>query len=76
MSGKGVMTWPDGKRYEGTFFEDKKHGIGEFHWPNGNIYSGGWQYGKMHGQGTITNINEKRKFNCENGKRKQQIPFQ
>ena len=25
-------------RYEGQYFEDKKHGYGEFTWPDGRIY--------------------------------------
>jgi len=30
MNGKGVTQWPDGKRYEGEYLDDKKHGYGEF----------------------------------------------
>jgi hypothetical protein len=26
MHGKGQFTWPDGRQYDGDYFEDKKHG--------------------------------------------------
>lgn len=29
MSGKGIMRWPDGKVYEGEFFNDMKNGFGK-----------------------------------------------
>lgn len=32
MHGKGIFTWKDGKKYEGDYFEDKKHGFGAFIW--------------------------------------------
>ena len=32
MNGKGVMTFPDGTRYEGEYVDDKKHGEGELKW--------------------------------------------
>jgi len=40
MHGTGVFTWPDGKRYKGKYFEDKKDGYGEFYWPDGKVYKG------------------------------------
>ena len=35
---------PKGRQntYEGYFFEDKKHGYGEFIWDSGNIYRGNY----------------------------------
>lgn len=30
MNGKGVTQWADGKRYEGDYKDDKKHGFGIF----------------------------------------------
>ena len=32
MEGRGVFTWPDGKRYEGEYKNDKKSGYGKFFW--------------------------------------------
>lgn len=30
--GYGVFTWPDGRRYEGEYVDDKKEGNGVFFW--------------------------------------------
>lgn len=30
MNGYGEFEWPDGRKYFGQYFEDKKHGIGIF----------------------------------------------
>ena len=46
MHGIGVFYWADGKRYEGSYIQDKKEGYGEFYWPNGNWYKGYWKGGK------------------------------
>jgi hypothetical protein len=46
MHGHGDLVWPDGKRYIGSFFEDKRHGEGRFIWKDGRQYEGGWIYGK------------------------------
>jgi hypothetical protein len=54
MEGKGVFTWPDGRKYEGDYKCDKKEGVGIFFWPDGRKYSGQWKNGKQHGLGTYT----------------------
>ena len=54
MHGFGQMTWPDGRQYEGEFYNDVKQGQGTFQWADGRIYSGQWFKGKQHGQGVIT----------------------
>ena len=36
----GVYIWPDGRRYEGNYFKNKKSGHGIFYWPNGCKYEG------------------------------------
>lgn len=46
MDGKGILEWPDGKKYEGDFKDDKRHGTGEFRWKDGKIYKGPWIKGK------------------------------
>ncbi|MFN9905335.1 MAG: membrane-binding protein, partial [bacterium] len=35
MEGRGVFTWPDGRKYEGEYLDDKKEGKGTFYWPDG-----------------------------------------
>jgi len=54
MHGKGVFNWPDGKKYDGEYLQDKKHGYGIFSWyiisflicrPDGKIYKGMWANG-------------------------------
>lgn len=32
MHGKGVFTWKDGRKYEGEYKDDQKHGYGVFTW--------------------------------------------
>lgn len=38
MQGYGVFHWPDGKRYEGYYANDKKEGFGCYYWPDGRIF--------------------------------------
>lgn len=40
MDGYGTMTWNDGKKYEGEYKNDQKHGFGTFYWGDGRFYSG------------------------------------
>ena len=46
MSGYGVFDWPDGRKYEGDYLDDKKHGHGTFRWSDGRIYQGTWVNGR------------------------------
>ena len=55
MEGRGVETWPDGRRYEGDFKNGRKDGEGTFEWTNGIKYIGSWKSGKQHGLGIIYN---------------------
>ncbi len=32
MDGKGLFTWPDQRKYEGDYKDDKKDGYGTFEW--------------------------------------------
>ena len=47
----GVYTWQDGRKYEGEYKDDKKHGYGVYTWQDGRIYEGYWFRGKQHGLG-------------------------
>lgn len=39
------MSWPDGKRYSGQFWDGHPHGIGEFQMPNGLKRLSEWEHG-------------------------------
>ena len=69
MDGKGVFNFPDGRKYEGEYIDDKKHGYGTFTWPDGRKWVGQWGSGNQHGVGSHTNENGKtRQGRWENGK--------
>jgi hypothetical protein len=38
MEGIGVYTWADGRRYEGEYKDDKKHGYGFYSWADMREY--------------------------------------
>jgi hypothetical protein len=38
MEGMGVYTWADGRKYEGEYKDDKKHGYGLYEWVDGRHY--------------------------------------
>ena len=46
MNGKGLHTWEDGRRYEGSYKNNKKSGHGTFTWANQDKYIGSWENGK------------------------------
>ena len=52
--GRGVMTRPDGVRYEGEFRGRLANGRGVMTWPDGRRYEGEWRDGKRHGRGVET----------------------
>ena len=66
MEGSGIFTWPDGRRYEGEYKDDKKEGEGVFYWPDGRKYEGGWKNGKQHASGRTHPLQAKQ--SKENGK--------
>ena len=71
MHERGTFTWPDGRKYEGGYQNDKKHGVGTFTWPNGKCYEGNWSDGKQHGIGYLTagEGQEKKKGEWAEGRR-------
>ncbi|KAM9828663.1 alsin isoform 1-T1 [Syngnathus typhle] len=55
--GRGVIKWPDGRIYTGSFKNGQEDGFGECVAPNKSLdtndrYQGHWKDGKMHGVGT------------------------
>ncbi|XP_061632291.1 alsin isoform X1 [Phyllopteryx taeniolatus] len=60
--GRGVIKWPDGRVYTGSFKNAQEDGFGEFVAPNKTLnkndhYQGFWKVGKMHGVGTYRYAN-------------------
>ncbi|CAF1372300.1 unnamed protein product [Rotaria sordida] len=55
--GYGILTFSDGRQYDGRFYEGKYHGKGTFIGLNGVKYVGEWQNDKFHGEGIITHAN-------------------
>jgi hypothetical protein len=47
MAGIGVMSYEDGSYYVGSFFNEKKNGIGIFVDKNGNYTCGEWSFDKF-----------------------------
>ena len=60
MNGKGVFEWPDGRKYEGEYKNDKKEGHGVFTWPDGRQYDGNWKNGRQDGEGKFYNPKNKK----------------
>merc|ERR1719183_15415 len=50
--GRGEMTWANGDKYIGEFFNGVRHGFGELHFADGSEYVGKWECNFMHGEGT------------------------
>lgn len=71
MEGMGIYFWQDGRKYQGQYKDDKKHGFGQYIWADGRTYEGYWFRGKQHGLGKyIVPKDEKVKFGLwEDGKR-------
>lgn len=53
MHGRGIMSWPDGARYEGQWHQSKRHGQGVLTETSSYdaVYDGEWQDGLQHGHG-------------------------
>jgi len=52
-NGRGIMTFPDGRKYVGEF-KDKPNGQGTYTYPHGEKYVGEIKDGSRHGYGTNT----------------------
>jgi len=42
MHGKGIYNWADGRKYDGEYENDLKHGYGIETNYDGSIYKGSW----------------------------------
>lgn len=64
INGKGIFTYPDGSKYEGSFWENQPNGQGVFYYSNGDQYIGGFKDGYCHGDGVLKQADgsEKRGF--------------
>lgn len=70
MHGQGIYKWPDGRQYEGNYYDDKKEGFGVYTYPDGRCYKGNWKGGKQHGEGIfISPEGHQRNGEWKNGKR-------
>ena len=66
----GVYQWQDGRRYEGFYKDDKKHGYGLYTWSDQKKYAGFWHGGKQHGVGVFISKDNKVKYGVwEDGKK-------
>jgi hypothetical protein len=48
-----MYRWKNGDRYEGSFVEDKRQGLGEYYWSDGGFYKGEWKSDRMNGYGRL-----------------------
>lgn len=51
--GHGVLTTPEGHRYEGSYRQNLRHGWGRFTWKDGEAFEGSWRSGGRWGEGTL-----------------------
>ena len=73
IHGKGVFTYTNGNKYEGSFKEGLKHGKGVFTWADGNVYDGEYEDDMRSGVGVYSYINGNKydgewKDNVKNGR--------
>ena len=54
INGKGTLTYPSGRNYNGDWKNGVFHGQGTFTSPDVSTYVGEWKDGERHGQGTLT----------------------
>ena len=53
IEGKGLMTWPNGDRYDGMWKKGLMEGEGTYYYANGLVYQGQWSKGNIKGHGTF-----------------------
>jgi hypothetical protein len=60
MDGEGLFLWPDLRKYEGSYKEDKKEGYGVFEWYI--VYNPGMMVGYIKAIGKMENNTEMENF--------------
>ncbi|KAA0678811.1 SH3 domain-containing protein [Roseomonas genomospecies 6] len=60
MAGQGVLTFPSGDRYEGTFAGNVPNGPGVYRFANGDSYAGEIRQGRVDGHGELAFTNGER----------------
>ena len=70
IHGKGTYLLEDGSKYEGEFYEGKRHGFAKFTWSDKRMYEGNFKDDKFEGKGYIWNPNDNSKLwgSWKNGK--------
>ena len=53
LAGNGVLTLPDGRRFEGRYVGNHHLVQGAMTYPDGTIYRGAWSHGKRQGHGVV-----------------------
>ena len=53
LAENGVLTYPDGRRFEGRYVGNRNLVQGVMRYPDGTIYRGGWSHGKRQGHGVV-----------------------
>ena len=57
VNGNGIYVWADGRKYEGSWADDKVDGNGAYFFPDGRKFVGQFQAGKINGQGVFESPN-------------------
>jgi len=52
--GKITKLWADGEKFEGTYNNDRRNGIGRYQFADGTAYQGDFKDGPYHGAGSMT----------------------
>ena len=58
MSGEGLLSFYDGKKYKGSFSNNEIRGEGTMSHSDGRTFIGNWVGGLMEGEGLFHDLNE------------------
>ena len=53
MNGHGIFSWVDGKKFDGQYRADSKHGKGTLILKDGHKLKGYWRFGRLEGRGIL-----------------------